>query len=314
MKKQYILFLFLMLSIGINAQERIAKGYVYNKDVEAVAGAKIRLVETQITATSNEDGEFAIEIPEGYNHIIISKENYYTLNYILNDDFQKELTIIYIESIKEVDTQGAELAQKDTRHFDSIFLNYKNSVSLSLLELFSVAIAIRYERFLSPKHAIGLHASYYILGQSTFEPYYLYNGTPYGATYTGFKAVPFYRFYPVRTQTSGFFIDAKIPFGYFDFNYVDYYYSPGYVSYETPFNFWTLGGGLSIGVMTRLPKTKHGVLNLSLGYQYFPIPEPDKYVTTANGATRYYSSDTDWWYKRGPGGRFDLKLTIGGIF
>ncbi len=312
MKKQCLLILCLIFSITIYAQER-AQGFVYDKESKAaVVGAEIRVLETEIRDTTDESGVFDIKIPEGHSNIIISKENYYTLSYILDRGFQREPSVIYIEPASFIDENLRKLPNRD-----SLFLTYKNAVSLSIIELFAVAIAIRYERFISsPKHSIGLHASYYVKGMSDFEPYSYGDDSPYGSTYTGFKAVPFYRFYPLRKKTMGLFAEAKIPFGYFAFDYIFYKYS-GRTGFANPslYNFWTWGAGISIGIMTRLPKSNQGILNFSVGYQYFTMPEPDNYLrNNGNGTISILEPGIDWWYERGPGGRFEVKLTIGGIF
>lgn len=312
MIKQCLFILFLMLSIANYAQES-AQGFVYDKESKAaVVGAEVRVLETEIRDTTDESGVFDIKIPEGHSNIIISKENYYTLSYILDRGFEQKPIVIYIESASVIDENLRELPNRD-----SLFLTYNNALSFSIIELFAVAIALRYERFISsPKHSIGLHASYYVKGMSEFEPYSSDDDSPYGSTYTGFKAVPFYRFYPLRKKTMGLFAEIKIPFGYFDFDYIFYKYS-GRAGFARPssYNFWTWGAGISIGIMTRLPKSNQGILNFSVGYQYFPMPEPDNYIrNNGNGTTSILKPGTDWWYGSGPGGRFEVKLTIGDIF
>ncbi len=163
-----------------------------------------------------------------------------------------------------------------------------------------MAIATRYERFLTPNHSIGLHTSYYIRGSGSVTSIgYNYGDYNTVATYTGLKMAPFYRVYPLRKNAFGLFLDAKIPFGYFNFNTREYRYDQ--------YSFWTVGFGISAGIMSRLPKSNHGVINFSIGYQYFPIVEP-KWLNA------YGYSIIDWWTKAGPGAHFEVKLTIGGIF
>lgn len=318
MKKQYALLFFLLLQIGLFAQNRVANGYIYDKDsLQGLEGAEIKVYGIQIKAASNESGEFSLQIPDGYDHLIIRLDGYYTLNYILDNDFYNKLNVIYLESVKTISpTTDATFPGKNTRLRDSIFMTYKNTISLSLLELFSTAIAIRYERFLSPRHALGLHASWYFAGRSVLEPYDAYSDYVQGATFTGFKATPFYRFYILRKGTMGLFLDAKVQYGYFDFDHIWYKYS-GRAGFAKPssFNFRTWGGGISLGVLTRLPKTNNAILNFSVGYQYFPTPTPENHIRqNGDGTTSIMKPDTDWWYKNGPGGRFEVKLTLGGIF
>jgi hypothetical protein len=318
MKKQYALLFFLLLQIGLFAQNRIANGYIYDKDsLQALKGAAVIVSGTPIRAISNESGKFSLQIPDGACHLIISMEGYFRLNYILDNDFHNKLNVIYLESVKTISPATETiLPLKDTRLRDSIFLTHKNTISLSLLELFSTAIAMRYERFLHPRHAIGLHASYYILGRSNLDPHVIYSDYVNGATYTGFKATPFYRYYFLRKGTMGLYADAKVQFGYFSFDNIWYMYShrTGFAK-PSSFDFRTWGGGISLGIMTRMPKTKNAILNFSVGYQYFPTPIPENYIRqNGDGTTSILKPDTDWWYKNGPGGRFEVKLTLGGIF
>lgn len=313
MKKQCILYLFLMLPIALFAQEQ-ARGYVYDKVSKmAVVGAEVKAQYDTVVAITNEDGEFALDIPKGNHNIIISKKNYYTLSYVLNSDFLNKPIVIYLTSYNTINSHSKSFLTRD-----SLFMTYKNAVSLSIIELFAVAIAMRYEHFLTPKHAVGLHGSYYISGRGSMDPYVFdyYNDSPNGSTYTGFKAALFYRYYLMRKKTMGLYAEAKIPFGYFDFDYIWYEYShrTGFAN-SASYSFWTFGGGISFGVMTRMPKTKQGVMNFSIGYQYFPTPTPQNYIRqNGNGTISILKADTDWWYKNGPGGRFEVKLTLGGIF
>ncbi len=308
----------MLLQIGLFAQDRIAKGYIYDKDsLQVLKGAELVVSGTKIRAISDESGKFILEVPAGFDHIIIRLDGYYTLSYILDVDFDKKFNVIYLESVKQlIPVPETSIPRKDTRLRDSVFMSHKNTLSLSLIELFSSAIAVRYERFLHPVHAIGLHASYYFLGRSNVEPYDIYSESVQGSTFTGFKATPFYRFYILRKGTMGLFADAKVQFGYFDFDNIWYKYSgrTGFAE-ASSFNFWTWGGGISLGIMTRMPKTKGAILNFSVGYQYFPTPVPANYIRqNGNGTISILKPDTDWWYKNGPGGRFDVKLTLGGIF
>jgi hypothetical protein len=196
---------------------------------------------------------------------------------------------------------------------DSSFLTFKNAISLSLFELINGAVAIRYERFLKPKHSIGVHASFYFYGRN---PVTMGSEHDYYVKYQGFKLSPFYRFYPIRKKRSGFFAEVKIPFGYIHFSELDYHYgSNSHPRRQVEYSFWTYGFGASVGVMVKLPKTKHGVINISVGYQYFPIDVPETIqIEFSDGTVLTLQTDTYWWYWGGPGTSLDVKFTIGGIF
>jgi hypothetical protein len=67
--------------------------------------------------------------------------------------------------------------------------------------------------------------------------------------------------------------------------------------------------------MLRMGSTPHGVMNISIGYQYFPIkiPESTDYYIDED-TTIMLETDNDWWYWGGPGSYIDFKFTIGGVF
>jgi hypothetical protein len=68
--------------------------------------------------------------------------------------------------------------------------------------------------------------------------------------------------------------------------------------------------------MARLPKTKHGLINFSVGGQYFPmidIPQTIPLEVSMGGVINL-ETNTKWWYQTGPGAYFEVKLTLGGIF
>lgn len=134
--------------------------------------------------------------------------------------------------------------------------------------------------------------------------------------YKGFKLSPFYRFYPIRKASFGLFADAKFSFGYIHFSELDYHYgSNSYPRKYINYSFWTYRGGISAGIMFKLPKTDHGIINISLGYQYFPIDVPETIQMEVSDETVItLQTDTYWWYLFGPGAYFDFKITIGGIF
>lgn len=309
MKKVTAASLLILLFIAAFAQERIAKGYVLDEHSRApIEGALVNVYDTSIVNFTDKAGVFNIMIPKRRRHLLISHEDYLTKKIILGPGFQHKKTSILLESI---DSEAIILKEKQVR--DSTLLTYKNALSLSLVELFSVAIAVRYERYISKQQSIGIHSSFYVYG---FKPNL---GSEYDiyANYNGIKAVPFYRFYPIRKAEVGLFIEGKIPFGYFDFKEIEYRYSTSSNrKMSTAYTFWTWGFGISLGVMRPIPRAKHGFINISIGYQYFPMVEPPEhlYEDVGGGTTLTYTTETDWWYMPGPGSVFDLKLTIGGIF
>jgi len=130
------------------------------------------------------------------------------------------------------------------------------------------------------------------------------------------KAAAFYRYYVKRNYQLGAFVEGKFITGYFDFSKL-YYYYPDYDQYSlyVEDQFWTFGGGVAWGWAFKLPKTKHGLVNLSIGYQFFPMNVPETITEYFEGSqSRTYHVSKNWWYFTGPGSMLEIKFTIGGIF
>lgn len=196
---------------------------------------------------------------------------------------------------------------------DSVQLSYKNAITISLIELFAVAVAPRYERFINPKHSVGVHSSFYVYGRN---PVSLGSERDYYPNFVGFKLAPGYRYYVLRGKNKGVFLEAKAPFGYFYFNELDYH-THRYTARDViiQHSFWSLGCSISIGVMLPFPVKKHGLHNISFGYQYFPIYIPETAADVINeNTTLHHPHDSYWWYQGGPGSYVEIKYSIGRIF
>jgi len=192
MRKLVCLGLLLVLFVDLNAQERITKGQVLDEySKEGVDSALVEVYDTNIFVYTLKSGEFNIMLPKRRRHLYVSKEGYEDRKIILGPGFQHKVSKIYLQSQK-----GIEKASRDRQEADSLFLSHKNVLSLSLIELLSVAIALRYERFISFRHSAGIHVSFYVYG---FKPSM---GSEFDihVTYHGIKPVPFYRFYPLRKK------------------------------------------------------------------------------------------------------------------
>ena len=182
-------------------------------------------------------------------------------------------------------------------------------MSLSLAEIFSVAIAGRYEYFISKNHSIGAHLSIYVYGRNTIA---LGSEHDYYPVFHGFKLAPAYRYYPGKKRR--IFLEGKIPVGYYHFSKLEYHY--GY-SFETniKYSFWTTGFGASVGIVIPLKRTKTGIITVSAGYQYFPTKAPEEIEVQQNDGTLLrYETNNYWWYHGGPGSVLDIKILIGGLF
>lgn len=309
MKKAFAFSLLLLCISIVHAQDKIAKGYVLDEESHAIiAGARVNVVDTTIINYTDSNGYFSIDIPKRRRYLEISKENYAPRKIALGPSFQHKTLRVYLQSPKEV-----EKVTKVKKDQDSLFLSYKNTASLSIIELFAVAIAGRYERFITPRHSIGMHGSFYIYGRNITlgSEYDYYNA------YHGFKLAPAYRFYPLRKGTFGVFLEAKIPFGYIYFSKLDYHHSYQQSSrgVNIKYSQWTAGYSISAGVSLVLSKTKHIIMNVSAGYQHFPIDFPETATkTVSDGHTMELPTDTNWWYNAGPGSKYEIKVLIGKIF
>jgi len=305
-----LLFLItLFVSINLFGQEKVAKGYVIDKNNNVfIEGAMVNVAETDTIEYTNDVGEFKINVPKKHRWLLVSKDGYNAAKIPLTPGFQHKMIKVGIQPLIDTSTLSKPLSAAD-----SSFLTFKNAISLSVFELINGAVAVRYERFLKQKHSLGIHASFYLFGRNpvTFGSEY-----DYYVRYQGIKMSPFYRFYLLRKKSFGFFAEGKIQFGYVHFSELDYHYSSNtHPRVKVEQSFTSLGWGVSVGIMFKLPKTEHTIVNVSIGYQYFPIYVPETIQhELSDGTILTLPTDTYWWYQGGPGTKVDIKLTIGGIF
>ena len=284
-----------LISIG---QERVIIGIVVNSFTKkAVENVKVSELKFGNSSVTDSTGYFRIELPKKSRVLIFSNPDYFTFHTTKRSGTSngKKVTI--------------PLKPLNFKEIDTVWKSYKNALSLSINEFMTGAVAVRYERFLEKKHSIGLHTSIYLYG---FNNYVIDQGD-IPMSYKGFKLAPFYRFYMVRSNDHGFFIEGKIPIGYFNFSTLTYSAS---TQRNFPQSFWTIGGTLAVGWMFRLGHSLHGVGNLSLGYQFFPMDIPTNFEIEQGAPGRFitYTLNNAWWYVSGPGSVIEIKFTLGGIF
>ena len=182
----------------------------------------------------------------------------------------------------------------------------KNTLSLSVLELFDVAIAGNYEHIFSKKHSVGAYFSIYVYGRNLLA---IGSQNDICPVYQGVKLAPDYRFYPIKNKRV--FFEAKPQFAYIHFSTLPYQHY-GYETKNIKYSLWAYGFGVSAGV--KLPPKKV-IITLVWGYQYFPIDVPGSIETESkDGKTVELYTNTDWWYQGGPGCPFVFKVLIGGPF
>ncbi|MEE4258507.1 MAG: hypothetical protein V2I62_01995 [Bacteroidales bacterium] len=308
-KGTYILLLFLIVQ-NLHCQDKTASGIVFdNLNFLLIQDAKIQVENNDRIEYSNEKGRFDIQVPNEHNRLLISKEGYKSKKLRLKNDFQERMFKVGLKPLNRSDSSGLSNATSEKIY---LFDPFKNALSLSAIELFVGAIAIRYERFTKSKSTMGVHSSFYIVGRN---PTTIGSEHDYYMRYQGIKLNPFYRFYIVNSERIGLFAEGKITVGYIHFSKLDYHYGQSSHMYkQIEYDFWSAGYGLSLGIALKASKPKRFLLNISVGYQYFPIDVPETMQVQTQVNTFTYRTETDWWYKGGPGSKLDIKLTIGRIF
>lgn len=256
---------------------------------EPITRATVTLQNDNLLAFTDHQGKFKISIPESADSITISCSGFQ----------DKQIPVK-----KLINTSLVPMGKSEKEMFNEQF---KNTISLSLLELFRGAIAIRYERFVQTHHSAGIHFSTYffnhretrnIKGSESSEGDYQVIDN---SEFDGVKIAPFYRYYVWRKLHWGGYIEAKPIIGYFHFPHLDY---TSEVAKENATDFWSYGGAIATGLM--YTPNKEILMNISLGAQHFSMNAPETYQSQ--------SLDDNWWYKFGPGAYFELKITVGGIF
>lgn len=298
MKKHGIVLLILFLSASAICQEKEVRGIVYNEKNNKslgikhspVQGALVEIISTERKTYTDSLGRFTISVPKGNRHLLVSHNDFTSKKVLLAGGgyWIKPITI-YL------------LAQNDSVYMDSLWRKKRNAISYLPMELVIGSIGLQYERFITVKQSVGLNSSFYL-----FSGYWIIRADTKG---NGVKLSPFYRFYPGNIFKNRFFLEGKIMLGYFDFHPLQYDYNSTYGHKFQDVNFWTYGGGISVGWAKRLLKEKNGLLNFSLGFQYFPMQVPE-YL---NG-NHQYTANKDWWYIFGPGSYVQIKLAFGGFF
>jgi hypothetical protein len=294
LKKLLFVVNLLLLANFSFAQNTLLEGKIINsKSGLSVPSAKIIRLDSLFDVRSDQKGFFKISVPEtGTVELLFSHPDFILTT---KEIVPKQVNAPLLISLTPIE-----------RKADTLYLHYNNIVSFFPTELLNGAIALRYERFIKPRHSIGLHSSLYLFGFiHPVPPITYYN---YEADFRGFKLGPFYRYYINRKTERGVFIEAKPLVGYFNFYHLGKKSTSSIV--YNPKETWLFGGSTAIG-LSFIPNGKRLIINLSLGFQYFPIKFensiPDDY-----GYTSEFSDS--WWYWGGPGSYIEFKFSIGGIF
>ncbi len=260
---------------------------------ELLANAVISLDNNQKLTYTNVSGRFSVGIPNTTKQVMIS-----------HPDFQPQMVSVMSKkrNIRSIDVK---LTRVRFNKEDTLWKSYKNIIAVSVNELLTGSIGIRYQRFLRINHAIGVYTSSYLYG---FMPGYMIPGSKF----TGIKVAPYYRFYMRRNINNGVFVEGKPIVGYFDFSELYYAYkADGRYGEHVSEQFWTFGFGGAIGWSSLLPYRKNAFMTISVGFQYLPMKVPQSIESQKYG-TIYVSNS--WWYFAGAGSVIEFKFAFGGIF
>jgi hypothetical protein len=267
------------------------KVYDSNND-QPIAGVNIEMAGHKVIAVTNSQGSFYSGIPENSRFIVASHPDYKPLKISFDPEKKKQRFSLVME-------------RKQYSRSDTAWKTFYNEISITANEFFLSALGLHYQRYISFRHAVGLHFSWYFHGVGLTM-------NVSSSEYTGIRFSPYYRYYLFRSIKRNFFAEGHLSAGHFDFSKLYYGYI-GDARYGEFYkdSFLTYGLGLGIGFSFILPKTKHGIINIYSGFRYFPMPvEQFK-------SSEYYGSlgvVDNWWYFYGPGSIVELKLTLGGIF
>ncbi len=256
---------------------------------EPILNAVLSLENDIKVAYTKKTGRFSVVIPKSQERIIFS-----------HHDFLSDTILIKNKNIRSMDVR---LNRVNFSRMDTIWRSFNNVITWSINEIFLGSIGLSYQRFISFRHAVGVHTSTYLNGSlpEMFIP---------ESKFKGFKGSIFYRLYENRKMSKSNFFEFKVITGYFDFHQL--YYAPtsderrGEHYTET---FWSYGFGGGLG-WSLLPRSKHAILTLYTGFQIFPTHVPR---TKSRGNQVLYVKDLPW-YLYGPGSGLEIKISLGGIF
>lgn len=278
-----------------NKGSRQFSGQVFNEQNSLpIPGALVWVLKANKEVFTDTTGFYTVDVPKGRRFLFVSHQNFdpkiIGLNPPFNRPFNVGLSSFDEDSIKKVSLK---------EEIDSIRLVNKNAISVFPVQLILGAVALQYERhFKNIKNSIGLYGAAYLYGWAGNL-----------SRYTGFKLAPFFRHYEWMKTNRSFFFDYQLMVGYFDFHPLAYNYDYGYYRKYQDVNFWTVGGGISLGWMMITPRSTKNFMAISLGLQYFPMHVPKNLDAYPN-----YNAGTSWWYISGPGSVLQVKITFGRIF
>jgi hypothetical protein len=284
-----------------NKDSRNFSGKVFNEQsLLPVPGVSVWVLKANKEVFTDAAGFYSLVLPKGPQFLFISHQGFYPKKAALSPPFNRQfnfgLLSIADDSIKKVRVKN---------EMDSIRQVNKNAISFFPVQIILGGVALQYERhFKNIKNSIGMYGAAYLYGWAGND-----------SRYTGFKLAPYFRHYAWMKSKKSFFFDYQLMVGYFDFHPLAYNYDYGYYRVYKDVNFWTAGGGISLGWMMRTPRSTRNFMSISLGLQYFPMYVPNKLESDAHSAGNLnYTAGKTWWYIWGPGSVVQVKITFGRIF
>lgn len=239
---------------------------------------------------SEKSGRFSIIVPKDDNNLIFT-----------HHDFTADTITIR----KKPYSYKIYLDRIVFREADTLWKSKKNIIAISINELLNLAIGLRYQRFLSLKHTIGVYTSTYLSSKL-----YGYNVSP--SNYTGFKVALNYRYYEKRKFRKSQFLEFKIIGGYFDFSNLMYISTTNSEHQEkVQEDFFSIGIGGGLGWTSRISKSSNALFTITAGMQVFPMNVPKNIESQNYGSMKVHNIP---WYLHGPGSALELKFALGGIF
>lgn len=291
----------LLLASSLTGQQIDLKGVVFDRITrKPIQDAEVSDSLSGSTTLTDQLGGFTIRLTNNTAKIKIIHKNYEPQTITWTYDPEKAFLKIRLKPLHP-------------EQIVTFWRNHKNAISFSFLEMFIGALGVRYERSLNNYHAVGVYTSIYLIGKNPEALGFENVSYP---RYHGFRLSPFYRFYPLSREYFGLFAEIKGHLGYIYFAKLPYHYGLyGSGSVNKEYSFWNIGYAASIGITIKLPKNNPRFINISVGYQHFPIDVPESVkIAIDDNNVLIGTTNTAWWYHGGPGTRLDIKFTMGGIF
>ena len=290
MKYFLTIFLFLIaLSSSTHGQKgKTVSGRVHDRfTLKPIPDVQIYTKDSVFTSISDDKGEYEITLKRRTNKLYFFHPDYYPMN-----------------SRWRTPTRSYDVRMNPKKRKKPVYgkPSGNNAIAFLPTKFILGALGLRYERFFKTRYSVGLYFDWYYHGRQIFG----------SEVYTGFKATPTFRYFFVRHEALGFYIQASALLGYFDFsklNYVDPYKGEDVVSIE--YYFWTGGFGYAVGSYFAVGNNKHTYIDINIGFQYLPVSYPTEYDNSPKGT---YEHNPTWWYIGGPGSFVEFKFALGGIF